>query len=147
MRDPIADLWIVILLTLFFSTFFSRNSLLQNSKKSLKKKRRAIDIMTNKKIGNPDSIRESAAKKIQKIFKKYKNKKTHNQAKSVARNSINTAFSNIHSRNPRHKSELLAATKIQSKYRSFTKKRSQQQKSSAAKKIQRKFRSFTKKRK
>jgi hypothetical protein len=126
--------------------FFSRNSLLQNSKKSFKKKRRAIDIMTNKKIGNPDSIRESAAKKIQKIFKKYKNKKTHKQAKSVARNSINTAFSNIHSRNPRHKSELLAATKIQSKYRSFTKKRSQQQKSSAAKKIQRKFRSFTKKR-
>ena len=45
------------------------------SKKSFSKKRRERDLMTNKKIGNPDSIRSSAAKKIQRKFRSFTKKR------------------------------------------------------------------------
>lgn len=60
-----------------------------------------------------------AAKKIQNMFKTYKNRKTKKEVKSFVRNSINTALSNVHSK----KRKSSAAKKIQRKFRSFTKKR------------------------
>lgn len=59
---------------------FTTNPLLQSSKKSFSKKsfskkRRERDLMTNKKIGNPDSIRSSAAKKIQRKFRSFTKKR------------------------------------------------------------------------
>ena len=59
-----------------------------------------------------------AAKKIQKLFKTYKNRKTKKEVKSFVRNSINTALSNVHSKKRRSS----AAKKIQRKFRSFTKR-------------------------
>lgn len=60
-----------------------------------------------------------AAKKIQKMFKTYKNRKTKKEVNSFVKKSTTTALSNDHSKKRRSS----AAKKIQRKFRSFTKKR------------------------